>query len=72
MLDCHYFKEVNDQYYHLVGEQLLIHLCLTCEQKIRDIDFIARFNGEEFVLLLPRDSLDGALEIAKRIKDSCQ
>jgi diguanylate cyclase (GGDEF)-like protein len=68
MIDCDFFKKVNDTYGHSVGDQVLQHLCRTFENVIREIDFLARYGGEEFVLLLPSCNEDGAVEMAKRIQ----
>lgn len=53
MIDIDHFKSVNDQYGHLVGDKVLKVVARTIHQCLRDTDFIARFGGEEFVVLLP-------------------
>lgn len=53
MIDIDHFKGVNDQYGHLVGDKVLKVVARTIHQCLRDTDFIARFGGEEFVVLLP-------------------
>jgi diguanylate cyclase (GGDEF)-like protein len=68
MLDCDLFKAINDNFGHLTGDLVLVHLCRICEKQIRNIDFIARFGGEEFVVLLPSCDQKDALETAKRIQ----
>lgn len=68
LLDCDYFKKVNDQYGHQVGDELLKHVCNICNQEIRDIDVLARYGGEEFVIMLPDCDLNGGVETAKRIQ----
>lgn len=68
LLDCDYFKVVNDQFGHQVGDELLKHVCKICAQEIRDIDFLARYGGEEFIIILPDCDLIGGAEIAKRIQ----
>jgi len=70
LLDCDYFKNVNDQYGHQFGDDVLKHVCKICNQEIRDIDFLGRFGGEEFVIILPDCDLNGGVEIAKRIQSS--
>lgn len=70
LLDCDYFKNVNDEFGHQAGDELLKHVCKICNQEIREIDFLARFGGEEFVILLPDCDIDGGIEIANRIKNS--
>jgi diguanylate cyclase (GGDEF)-like protein len=70
LLDCDYFKNVNDQYGHQVGDELLKHVCDVCSKEIRDVDFLGRYGGEEFVIILPDCDLAGGKEIAKRIQTS--
>jgi diguanylate cyclase (GGDEF)-like protein len=70
MIDCDFFKNVNDQYGHLFGDEVLKNLCNVCTKEIRNIDFFARYGGEEFIILLPDSDLNGAIETAKRIQRS--
>lgn len=70
LLDCDYFKNVNDQFGHQVGDELLKHVCQICNQEIRDIDFLARYGGEEFIIILPDCDLNGGVETANRIQRS--
>jgi len=70
LLDCDYFKNVNDEYGHQVGDELLKHICKVCNQEIRSIDFLGRYGGEEFIIILPDCDIDGGIEIAKRIQKS--
>jgi diguanylate cyclase (GGDEF)-like protein len=68
MIDIDHFKEVNDQYGHQYGDQVLkavaecIHTCLRTE------DVGARWGGEEFVIVLPFTSLDAATRVAERLR----
>jgi diguanylate cyclase (GGDEF)-like protein len=70
LLDCDFFKSINDDYGHLVGDDFLIHICKVCKQEIRDIDFLARYGGEEFIIVLPDCDLNGGIETASRIQNS--
>jgi len=70
LLDCDYFKQVNDKYGHQVGDELLKHVCDICNKEIRGIDFLGRYGGEEFIIILPDCNIKGGVEIAKRIQDS--
>jgi len=70
MLDCDFFKSVNDKYGHPVGDKLLIHLCQVCRKIIRDEDFIARYGGEEFVILLPHCNRAFGIEKAEAIRQA--
>ena len=59
MLDIDRFKKINDTYGHLVGDQVLQTAAYICRKNIRSIDFIGRYGGEEFVILLPDTPLVG-------------
>tara|TARA_R110002167_G_scaffold34573_2_gene110410 strand:- start:63869 stop:65149 length:1281 start_codon:yes stop_codon:yes gene_type:complete len=70
LLDCDLFKDINDQFGHLFGDEVLKKLCEVCTKEIRNIDFFARYGGEEFIIILPDSELNGAVETAKRIQRS--
>ena len=53
MLDVDHFKRVNDGYGHLAGDRVLKIIGTELQKRLRKTDFIARFGGEEFVVLLP-------------------
>jgi len=59
MLDIDHFKKVNDTFGHLAGDQVLQIAAFICRKNLRSIDFIGRFGGEEFIILLPETSLFG-------------
>jgi two-component system, cell cycle response regulator len=68
ILDLDYFKKINDVYGHLVGDKLLQHVAQTIKNNLRSKDVLARFGGEEFILLLPANDLNTAYLIADRIR----
>lgn len=68
MLDLDHFKNVNDSYGHPVGDLVLQKLVQICEQTLREEDLVARFGGEEFVVLLPETGSVEALDIAERLR----
>lgn len=68
MLDIDHFKQVNDNYGHLVGDAALIQLAELLKNQLRKVDFCGRYGGEEFVLCLPDTHTQGALEVAERIR----
>lgn len=70
MLDVDYFKQYNDRYGHLVGDQVLTMLCDVIRRHIKRDDLIGRWGGEEFVIALPNASGPQALQVAERIRTS--
>ncbi len=68
MLDIDHFKKINDSYGHAIGDDVLIEFCQICQQHVRNIDFVARIGGEEFVVLMPETDLKQAYILAERIR----
>ena len=67
MLDIDYFKQYNDTFGHLVGDQILKTLCTAIKQHIKQSDAVGRWGGEEFIISLPGASGTQAMEVAQRI-----
>ncbi len=68
LLDLDHFKQVNDQYGHAAGDQVLASVGAALRSVVRDRDFAGRNGGEEFAVLLPDTNIPAALEIAERIR----
>ncbi len=68
MLDIDFFKKVNDQWGHEVGNQALIHLSLLLQQTVRKLDIPCRYGGEEFAIILPDTNLAASIPVAERIR----
>jgi two-component system, cell cycle response regulator len=68
MLDVDHFKQVNDQYGHGTGDNVLRHLGAVATRLCRPQDLVARYGGEEFALLLPRTGAAAAWTIAERVR----
>ncbi len=66
MLDLDHFKQVNDNYGHQVGDQILLEFANRCKDSVREIDLVGRYGGEEIIILLPETDLITALQIAER------
>ena len=69
LMDIDHFKQVNDNYGHLSGDEVLTQIARRIENKIRKNDVLARYGGEEFIILLPHTHGADALKIAKKLKD---
>jgi diguanylate cyclase (GGDEF)-like protein len=70
LFDLDRFKQINDDYGHAVGDQVLRQVAEACQYEIRDIDLLARIGGEEFAVLVPETPQDGALGLAERLRVS--
>ena len=68
VLDIDHFKLLNDRYGHVTGDRVLIELVANLRGHLRSTDTIARWGGEEFIVLLPDCPLDGALQIAETLR----
>jgi diguanylate cyclase (GGDEF)-like protein len=70
MLDIDHFKKVNDSFGHTVGDGVLRQTVNIIENNIRDVDTVARWGGEEFIIMSPNTSKNNALVVADRIRKS--
>ncbi|MDP2827246.1 MAG: diguanylate cyclase [Sulfuricellaceae bacterium] len=68
ILDIDHFKRLNDTYGHEIGDEALVHLVKVVKDALRPSDVIARFGGEEFVIILPEASLDEASKVMMRVQ----
>ena len=68
LLDIDNFKQLNDKLGHQAGDHALVHLVAVIKATLRQMDVIARFGGEEFLLLLPNTSLEDAMHAVTRIQ----
>ncbi|MEQ1569125.1 MAG: GGDEF domain-containing protein [Myxococcota bacterium] len=67
LIDVDKFKDVNDRYGHFVGDEVLKILVDRCRSASRDSDLVARFAGDEFVILLPNTTAADAMVVAERL-----
>lgn len=67
MMDLDYFKQVNDTYGHLVGDQVLQTVAQRLQQELREVDLLGRYGGEEFTVFLPETDLVGVRQVAERL-----
>jgi diguanylate cyclase (GGDEF)-like protein len=68
MLDIDFFKNINDEFGHMVGDDVLRAFAQRLREFLRSDDFCARFGGEEFVVLLPDTDLNKAMDLGERIR----
>ena len=74
IIDIDYFKKINDQFGHLVGDKVLKMISKEMRRVCREPDYLARYGGEEFVLILPQSNLDEAYAAVEKVRahiESC-
>jgi len=68
MADVDHFKRVNDTHGHDVGDEALVHVASVLSSAIREEDFLGRYGGEEFCVVLPQTSLEDGARLAERAR----
>ena len=68
LLDVDKFKQYNDSFGHIAGDQILKTVAHLLREHARSTDFVARYGGEEFVLVLPNTGAEGAIILAERLR----
>jgi diguanylate cyclase (GGDEF)-like protein len=68
MADVDHFKTYNDTFGHPAGDDVLKKVALLLKEATRTVDCVGRYGGEEFAVLLPETAMDGAMEVAERIR----
>lgn len=72
MIDIDYFKVINDTYGHDVGDKTLVALSSLVSISIRDVDYIGRYGGEEFIVIMPNTMLNNASLYAERLRQEVE
>jgi diguanylate cyclase (GGDEF)-like protein len=72
MADLDHFKQINDRHGHLAGDSLLRHIATVLAGGLRGTDWIGRYGGEEFLLVLPETGMAGAAAVAEKIRHQVQ
>jgi len=72
IFDIDHFKRINDTYGHKVGDEVLKELAKVIKKSVRKTDFVARWGGEEFVILALETDLEGAFKLAEKIRKTVE
>lgn len=72
LIDLDHFKQINDRFGHAVGDFVLKEFASLCRSLLREGDAVGRWGGEEFLVLLPRTTLDVALSVVERVRSAAQ
>lgn len=72
MMDLDSFKQINEENGHIKGDEILYEFAQTLQKEIRKSDILARFGGDEFVLLLPKTTISQAKKLSKRLQRAIQ
>ncbi len=72
MIDIDNFKQINDNFGHQIGDEVLVKVSNLLMESIRGIDIAARYGGEEFVLILPQIDAEGARQLAERLRQGVE
>lgn len=72
MVDIDFFKEINDRYGHQTGDLVLCDTAKTLSEHLRDSDTIARWGGEEFIIILPNTTQQQSADIAEKLRTTIE
>lgn len=72
MIDADSLKSVNDRFGHAVGDRLIVSIARVIQESLRETDVLARYGGDEFVVILTETPLERAIDVAERIRASVE
>jgi diguanylate cyclase (GGDEF)-like protein/PAS domain S-box-containing protein len=67
MVDIDHFKIINDTHGHSIGDQVLCEISARIKSSVRAVDVVARYGGDEFIILMPETALNEARQVAERV-----
>lgn len=72
LLDVDNFKQINDTYGHLAGDEVLVFVAKTVQSELRDSDVLARYGGDEFIILVPNNGSEDVRNLIERIREKLE
>lgn len=72
IVDIDFFKNVNDSYGHLIGDKTLIEVSQIISSCLRNMDILSRYGGEEFIIIIPKTNISGAISLSERIREKME
>lgn len=72
LFDVDDFKRINGSYGHLFGDKVLVRIVQTVQEEIRNSDVLARYGGDEFIILVPNSSLESVHHLIERIRQKIE
>lgn len=70
LCDIDHFKRINDVYGHEVGDKVITAVANVLKENLREFDTVARWGGEEFLVMLPRTNIEGATQVAEKLQQA--
>ena len=70
LIDLDHLKQVNDTYGHTAGDLAIKEIANTCIRNIRVVDYLGRWGGDEFIILLPESNQESTIIVAERVQTS--
>ncbi len=72
MIDIDHFKSVNDTYGHVVGDQVILRVTHLVRNRLRQVDYVGRYGGEEFAVVMPNTDTSVAKEVMDKLREAAQ
>ena len=69
LIDIDYFKQINDQFGHGIGDETLVKVTEVIAENLRETDKFCRVGGEEFAIIMPMTNIESALLLAERLRE---